>query len=31
LAKEKNLKNDMTAMAATYKHEIYDKLDLSKL
>jgi TRAP-type mannitol/chloroaromatic compound transport system substrate-binding protein len=31
LAKEKNLKNDMNAMAAAFKHEIYDKLDLSKL
>jgi hypothetical protein len=31
LAKEKNLKNDMDAMAAIYKREIYDKLDLSKL
>jgi TRAP-type transport system periplasmic protein len=31
LAKEKSLKNDMNAMAAVYKSEIYDKLDLSKL
>ncbi len=30
-AKEANLKNDMNAMAAAYKQEIYDKLDLSKL
>lgn len=30
-AKEKNLKNDMAAMAAIFKKEIYDKLDLSKL
>jgi TRAP-type C4-dicarboxylate transport system substrate-binding protein len=31
LAKEKNLKNDMNAMAEAYKKEIYDKIDLSKL
>jgi TRAP-type C4-dicarboxylate transport system substrate-binding protein len=31
LAKEKNLKNDMNAMAEVYKREIYDKLDISKL
>ena len=30
-AKEKDLKNDMKAMAEIYKREIYDKLDLSKL
>jgi hypothetical protein len=31
LAKETGMKNDMNAMAAAYKREIYDKLDLSKL
>ena len=31
LAKEKNLKSDLNAMAATYKKEIYDKVDPSKL
>jgi len=31
LAKSKNLKNDMNALAAAYKSEIYDKLDPSKL
>jgi len=31
VAKEKKLKYDMNAMAAIYKREIYDKLDLSKL
>jgi TRAP-type mannitol/chloroaromatic compound transport system substrate-binding protein len=31
VAKTTNLKNDMNAMAAIYKREIYDKLDLSKL
>jgi TRAP-type transport system periplasmic protein len=31
IAKEKNLKNDMNAMAEAYKKEIYDKIDLSKL
>ena len=29
LAKEKKLKNDMNAMAAIFKNEIYDKLDPS--
>jgi len=31
IAKEKNLKNDLNAMAETYKKEIYDKVDISKL
>ena len=31
LAKETKMKTDMNAMAAAYKREIYDKLDLSKL
>jgi TRAP-type C4-dicarboxylate transport system substrate-binding protein len=31
MAKATNMKNDMNAMAAAYKHEIYDKLDPSKL
>jgi len=31
LAREKNLKNDMNAMAAAFKKEIYDKIDPSKL
>jgi hypothetical protein len=31
LAKEKDLKDDMAAMAAIYKSEIYDKLDPSKM
>jgi hypothetical protein len=31
IAKEKNLKNDMNAMAEADKKEIYDKIDLSKL
>jgi TRAP-type C4-dicarboxylate transport system substrate-binding protein len=31
LAKENGMSHDMNAMAAAYKREIYDKLDLSKL
>jgi hypothetical protein len=31
IAKATKLKYDMNAMAAVYKREIYDKLDLSKL
>ena len=31
LAKATNMKNDMNAMAAAYKREIYDKIDPSKL